>query len=159
VGACGKGYLVDLVGGLLEHRLGVDDYVVDAGSDLRRGPATPALRVGLEDPEDAARALGVIEWDAVGLAASATTRRSWGHGLHHILGGRSGRPVAEVLATWATAESCARADPLATAMFVAGPAEMPQIAALAGEGCALLTSDRRLIRPVAFPGEVFDAVA
>ncbi|MBV6760324.1 hypothetical protein KV605_28200 [Rhodococcus opacus] len=34
------------------------------------------------------------------LYASATTRRLWGAGLHHVLDGRTRRPVADVVATW-----------------------------------------------------------
>ena len=159
VGACGKGYLVDLVGQTLERQFGIADYVVDAGSDMRRGPQARVLRVGLEDPADLSRVLGVVQWHSTGFAASASNRRAWGEGLHHVLDGTTGRPVHGVVATWATAASCARADALATALFVAAPDDRQAVTQAVDGTWAALTSDGRLHRPADFPGEVFDVRA
>ena len=119
VGAAGKGYLVDIVAELLtEH--GHEDVVVDAGGDmLRRGPGT--IRVGLEHPSDPTRAIGVVELGTGALCASATNRRAWGDGLHHVIDPVTGLPTTRVVATWALAATALEADGLATALFFADP--------------------------------------
>lgn len=118
VGAAGKGYLVDLVGDLLSE-LGVSTQVVDAGGDVRtRGVP---LRVALEHPADPTKAIGVVELGATGadeaLCASASNRRAWGPGLHHILDAITGEPTADVIASWAIAPTALLADGAATALF------------------------------------------
>ena len=91
VGALGKGRLVDLVLDALAP-LGADDVVVDAGGDLAARGAP--LRIGLEHPyRPPSRDRGGEVTDAA-LCASATNRRAWGDGLHHVLDARTGRAGA-----------------------------------------------------------------
>lgn len=119
VGAVGKGRLVDLVFQLIGSRV-AGDLVVDASGDLRvrGGP----VRIGLEHPYDARRAIGVFEVTDAALCASATNRRAWGDGLHHVLDARTGAPVRRIAATWALADDALHADAAATALFFdAGP--------------------------------------
>lgn len=116
VGALGKGRLVDLVWALLH---GIPGRVtVDASGDLRVSGGVS--RVALEHPRDATRAIGVVVVRDAALCASATNRRIWGDGLHHVLDGRTGLPVREWVATWALAPDAMRADALATALFFDG---------------------------------------
>jgi len=119
VGAAGKGLLVDLVSAIIaEH---TDRFTVDASGDMFHGGAAP-LRVALEHPLDPTRAVGVVEVGAGdALCASATNRRTWGEGLHHVVDARTGRPTSDVIATWVVARSCMRADGLATAHFFVEP--------------------------------------
>lgn len=118
-GAAGKGFLVDLVAGLLQTS-GIEQFVVDASGDLlHRG--RPAERVGLEDPRQAGRVIGVLEVSDQALCASSTARRSWGEGLHHVIDPATGEPVRGVIASWVTCDSCAVADGLATALFLVEP--------------------------------------
>jgi thiamine biosynthesis lipoprotein len=119
VGAIGKGYLVDLVSELL-CAAGVASFVVDAGGDMRHQGDT-ALRVGLEHPFAADLAVGVVTLRNQALCASATNRRAWGDGLHHILDARTGLPVGDVVATWVIAATTALADGLASALFFTDP--------------------------------------
>jgi thiamine biosynthesis lipoprotein len=121
-GAAGKGYLVDLVAEVLD-RAGVSAYTVDAGGDIwHQGPEP--LRVGLEDPRDASRAIGVVNLPGgMSLCASATNRRAWA-GLHHVLDPVTARPVQDVIATWVMAGSGLVADGLATALFFVSPARL-----------------------------------
>ncbi len=114
LGALGKGRLVDLVLAAIPG----DEVVVDASGDLavRGGPQ----RIGLEHPFDPRRAIGVWEVTDAALCASATNRRAWGDGLHHVLDARTGEPVRTVAATWAVAPSAMRADAIATALFFDG---------------------------------------
>ena len=119
VGAAGKGQLVDLVAAELADA-GIGEYLVDAGSDmLRRGDG--AVPVALEHPFDPSRAVGVLNLQAGALCASATGRRAWGEGLHHVLDAATGRPVTTVVAAWAVAAQAMVADGLATALFLAEP--------------------------------------
>lgn len=122
VGAVGKGRLVDIVTGILR-RARIDDFTVDAGGDLRHVGRRP-LRVGLEHPFDAGRAVGVIELGEAALAASATNRRTWADGLHHVIDARTGRPVEGIAATWAVARSAMLADGASTAAFFLQPHEV-----------------------------------
>ena len=51
-------------------------------------------RIGLEHPFDPRRAIGVWEVTDAALCASATNRRAWGDGLHHVLDARTGHAGA-----------------------------------------------------------------
>ncbi|WZH52590.1 MAG: FAD:protein FMN transferase [Nocardioides alkalitolerans] len=168
VGAAGKGYLVDLVTGVVrgfdEHRAG--GVTVDASGDLVHvpGPGAAPYRVALEHPERPGFAVGIAALDGSpqrrALCASATNRRAWGDGLHHVLDARTGRPVADVLATWVVAGSALVADGLATALFLLDPAAAAELAA--AEDASYVRLDRgpggsghRLHVSPDFPGEVF----
>ncbi|AZZ51060.1 FAD:protein FMN transferase [Rathayibacter festucae] len=150
VGAAGKGQLVDLVLDELASA-GVERAVVDASGDLRaRGVG--AYRVGLEHPFDASRAIGVAEPGERALCASAGNRRAWGDGLHHVLDGRTGRPVDTVIATWVVADSTLVADGLATALFVCPPEVLAE--RFDFEFVRVLSAGGLHYSP-RFPGEVF----
>jgi thiamine biosynthesis lipoprotein len=124
VGAAGKGYLVDIVGRLLL-AAGVDEFVVDASGDIvHAGPAP--IRVALEHPADRSKAIGVVELANGSLCASASNRRAWGDGLHHIIDATTGLPADRVIATWAMAKTGLEADGLATALFLAEPSRLAQ---------------------------------
>ena len=115
VGALGKGRLVDLVTAALDDHDG--GLVVDASGDLTvRGES----RVGLEHPFDPSKAIGIATIRDQALCASATNRRAWGDGLHHVLDARTGVPVRTWAATWAFASDAMRADAIATALFFDG---------------------------------------
>lgn len=119
VGAAGKGFLVDLVGSLLD-AAAVTEYVIDASGDLlHRGQTTE--RVGLENPSDSRQVIGIANLTNQALCASATHRRSWGDQLHHIVDPLTGEPTRGVLATWVVSQTCAVADGLATALFLTEP--------------------------------------
>ncbi|KRF05663.1 hypothetical protein ASH00_09410 [Arthrobacter sp. Soil782] len=119
VGAAGKGQLVDLVSRAL-HDAGYPEHTIDAGGDmLHRGP-TP-LRVALEHPYTADSAIGVVDLQDRALCASASNRRRWADGLHHVLDATTGQCVDTVVATWVLAGDAMIADALATALFLVPP--------------------------------------
>jgi thiamine biosynthesis lipoprotein len=126
VGAAGKGYLVDIIAGMLLDA-GIEEYIVDGSGDLVHRGDEP-VRVGLEHPFDPSLAIGVYELSNGALCASAPGRRAWGTalhpGLHHILDGISGEPTTKVAATWAAASTGLVADGLATALFFTPGAEL-----------------------------------
>ncbi|MDQ0642221.1 FAD:protein FMN transferase [Microbacterium murale] len=120
VGALGKGRLVDLV--LAELGDVPGSVTVDGGGDIAvRGDE---VRIGLEHPFDRTKAIGVASIRDQALCASATNRRAWGDGLHHVLDARTGAPVRTWAATWAIAPDAMHADAAATALFFGGGAEL-----------------------------------
>jgi len=143
IGAVGKGYLAGVVADLVD-----GPCVVDASGDLvnRSGDV---LRVALEDPQDPTSAIGVVEVaDGDALCGSATNRRRWGSGLHHVLDARSGEPTRDVVAAWAGGPDAGWADGLATAAF------FTDLLPDTGHWWAALDRDRRMSGgPI--PGEVF----
>ena len=120
IGAAGKGQLVDLVAEQLRGH-GVTDFFIDASGDLLNGGQQP-VQVALEHPYDPSKAIGTVALGSGALCASASNRRAWGDGLHHVLDGTTGAPVRTVVATWARAGTAMEADALATALFLV-PAE------------------------------------
>jgi thiamine biosynthesis lipoprotein len=150
IGAAGKGQLCDLVGEVLRDH-GVGAFVVDASGDiLRRGPGT--IRVALEHPGDPTLAVGVAELGDGSICASATNRRAWADGIHHVLDATTGIPVDAIVATWAIAADAMTADGVATALFLTEPAAIP---VALGVEWARITSAGRIEVSAGFPGEVF----
>lgn len=111
-GACGKGYLVDLLGRLLlagsSSRNGTTAgagmrFLINAGSDLLSHDDQP-VAIALEDPGNPANAVGTASVDRGSFCASAPSRRRWGeaagHRLHHLLNAIDGLPADDVMATW-----------------------------------------------------------
>jgi thiamine biosynthesis lipoprotein len=114
LGAAGKGYLIDLIAGILRDS-GVTSYLIDAGGDLLHH-GTKAARIGLEHPSDPTQAVGVVRLGNESICASAGNRRAWA-GLHHIMDPHQAKPTTAVLATWVVARTALLADGLATALF------------------------------------------
>jgi thiamine biosynthesis lipoprotein len=149
VGAAGKGYLVDLVCDLLRDA-GVAEFIVDASGDLRTN-AVP-MRIALEHPLDPSKAVGIAELADGAFCASATNRRSWGNGLHHVLDALTGLPVRGVIATWVIAPTALVADGIATAAFFDLD---PEIVTREHAAFARLFYDGRIEASDHFPGEMF----
>jgi len=149
VGAAGKGYLVDLVVAMLDDA-GFDTFTVDASGDLFRRGAP--IRVALEHPYDPSKAIGVVELGDAALCASATNRRAWGNGLHHVIDGRTGLPTPQVAATWALAADARTADGVATALFFTDPTALRE--EFGADGVRIFSSGR-LERVPTFQGEIF----
>ena len=149
-GAAGKGYLVDRVADLLVEA-GITDFVIDASGDLlHRGSAGD--RVGLEDPSDPTRIVGIANLANGALCASAANRRRWGDELHHIVDATAGEPVNGVVASWVTHPSCAVADGLATALFLTDPDRLARHFTFA---YVRLLADGRAQLSTNFDGELF----
>jgi len=108
--------------------------------------------VGLEHPLDPRKAIGVVELAGASLCASASNRRAWGDGLHHIVDPRTGSPAREVIATLVVASSTALADGLATALFFTGA---HQLAKTFHFSYVRMYADGRAERSRDFPGELF----
>ena len=135
IGAAGKGYLVDCISDILKQD-GITSYVIDASGDIYT--ADTDQTVGLEDPFDTTRVLGVTHINNESLCASASNRRVWGEGLHHIVDPETAQPVSDVIATWVIAPTTMEADGLATALFFTAP---EQLQGLADFSYAILFND------------------
>ena len=124
IGAAGKGQLVDLLAAELQS-IGEESFLIDASGDLFRCGPEP-VTVALEHPYHPTQAIGMVPVSGGALCASASNRRVWGDGLHHVLDGTTGRPITTAVATWTMAESTMLADALATALFFVPGAELEQ---------------------------------
>ncbi|NYF17422.1 thiamine biosynthesis lipoprotein [Microbacterium sp. AK009] len=149
VGALGKGRLVDIVHGLLSERV-TGPLLVDASGDLR--VSGTELRIALEHPFDTTRAIGVVTASSGAVCASATNRRRWGEGLHHVLDARTGDPVRTIAASWAFASDAMTADAVATALFFDGG---PEIAHRWGAEWVRMTTDGRVEWSPGNPAQLF----
>lgn len=151
LGAAGKGYLADIIGGVLE-KLGTLDYIIDAGGDIvHRSPNRKSIDVALEHPTDPEQAIGVAHLGNGSLCGSGINRRKWGS-FHHIINPRTLRPQSGIAALWVTAASGLVADGLATALFFCSPERLLEHFDFE---YALVRDDHSLERSAGFPGDFF----
>lgn len=148
IGALGKGALVDRILDRLRAG-GVGPATIDAGGDIR--VAGRRERIGMEHPNDPSRAIGVWEVQDQALCASGVGRRAW-RGRHHVLDARTGEPVRQVVATWASAPDAMRADAIATAVFFDGG---PALADAWGASWVRVFTDGRVERSPGCPARLF----
>jgi thiamine biosynthesis lipoprotein len=97
--------------------------VVDASGDIRHW-GDGVLRVALEHPLDTTKAIGIAHVSGGAICSSATNRRAWADGMHHVIDALTGLPTRSIIATWAVAATALEADGLATALFFADPARL-----------------------------------
>jgi thiamine biosynthesis lipoprotein len=115
-GAAGKGYLVDIIGALLEEH-GIDSYCVDASGDmLFKHRENKKLKVGLEHPEDPTQAIGIVDLSKGSICGSAGNRRKWGD-FNHIINPHTLESSKEIRAVWVIAPTTMLADALTTCLF------------------------------------------
>ena len=183
-GACGKGYLVDSLGGLLtdsakapgsahqpatsggKRKSAGPEFVIDAGGDLLVRTSNP-IRVALEDPDDSSRAVGVAEIRDGAFCASAPSRRHWEVAvseqthlaIHHLLNAIDGLPVQQTEATWVAVRSASFGGyPTAVADGLATAlfvADPNELSSTFAFDCATLDVDRHATISAGFPGRFF----
>ena len=139
VGAIGKGYLIDIVAGLLSE-YGIAEYSINAGGDIcNRSNSGRMLRVGLEDPfvipvagtasisgnpgiSGIQSVIGSYDLSSKSIAGSSGNRRRWGNGgRHHIINAVTGVSPEHISAVWVVANTTLIADALTTALFFMPP--------------------------------------
>jgi thiamine biosynthesis lipoprotein len=124
------GWAVDRIGEGFD-RLGIDDYLIELGGEVRargQSPERRPWRVAVEAPLDGERRVqAVIELAGAGVSTSGDYRdfREFaGRRISHTIDPRSGEPVAHGLASVTVVHpSVAAADAWATALMVLGPVE------------------------------------
>lgn len=148
-GAGGKGYLIDLVGEVLEEN-NVFEYCIDAGGDILHKNKTP-IRVGLENPENTNQVIGVYTLPNASICGSAGTRRAWGN-FTHIINPKTLASPVDIIAVWVIARTALLADSLATCLFFVPASTL--INAYDFE-YILMRSDHSIEKSVNFSGEIF----
>lgn len=122
IGAAGKGHLIDMISTILD-KYDVKEYVIDASGDsLHRGKSENII--GLEDPRDTSKIIGTVLVQNASICASASNRRIWGEGMHHIFNPDTMQPEREIIASWVTASDAMIADGIATALFFTSPEKL-----------------------------------
>ena len=152
-GSLGKGYAIDLVGEMLDQQ-GIHSYCVDAGGDMRyRNTEGKPLRIGLEDPGNAGKVIGVATIKNESLCGSAGNRRAWDK-FHHIMDPRTLGSPRHLLTAWTVADSTLIADAMATCLFLVSPTDLlPHF----DFEYLILRPDYTVEMSKGFPGEVFEA--
>lgn len=128
--AIGKGFAADAVGKLLAS-IGYENYLVEVGGELSiRGLNAKGepWAIGIEAPlASQRRPHTVVHLTNTGMATSGDYRNFFeanGKIYSHTIDTRTGRPVTHTLASVTVVDKLAsRADALATALLVMGPAE------------------------------------
>lgn len=152
-GAAGKGYLIDIVGGILT-AAGAKSYLINAGGDILYYSAERSvLSVGLENPADTSEVIGVAQLQDGGLGASSGAKRRWQE-YHHIIDPTVLSSPQDILASWVMAADAMTADGLATALLLV-PAD--QLKADFDFSYAILASDMSLTYDQGFSAEIFKA--
>jgi thiamine biosynthesis lipoprotein len=148
-GACGKGYLADIVALIIEKN-GIAEYCIDASGDiLQKGPEV--LRVGLEHPDDPTLAIGVANVKNRSICGSSGSRRKWDR-FHHTINPHTLTSPTEIKAVWTIADTCMLADILSTALFLD---PQPDLYKDFNFEYVLLYKDNTAEKSKDFPGELF----
>ena len=129
LGGVAKGYAVDEAVRIMVKE-GVSAGIVNAGGDLRsfgKKPGGKPWKIGIQDPGDPQKLMGVLEIGESAVATSGDYQRYFekdGIRYHHILDPATGYPAdSGVRSATVIAPDCILADALATAAFVLGPDE------------------------------------
>jgi len=125
LGGIAKGYAVDKAFELLRD-LGYKNLIVNAGGDLRVGGSKPEgpWSIGIQHPRDPEKIMARISVSDTAVATSGDYEKFFihqGKRYHHILNPKNGSPAEECQSVTVLHNEGARADALATAIFVLGP--------------------------------------
>ena len=146
-GAWAKGYAVDRACEVLRTH-GQPAALVNAGGEIRGFGRDWA--VGIRHPRLPGAVLARLVPGDLGVATSGDYEQLFeqdGVRYHHLLDPRDGRPARGCRSVTVLARTCARADALATAVFVLGPREgMDLIERLPGVECLLVDADGELMQ-------------
>jgi len=116
-----KGHIVDLMAAKLE-RLGVSNYLINAGGDIRVGPIIPAgqtWNVAIQDATNPSQSVKTIPLRGGAMATSANYESLATKGYDHLVSMEAGQKASHTSVS-VTAPTCAEADSLATALFAMG---------------------------------------
>jgi thiamine biosynthesis lipoprotein len=130
LGGIAKGAVVDLLAEVLDERVG-PNYLIDAGGDILVSGLKEGGRpwvIAIRHPRDPQGFVGKLSLGVkngkIAVVTSGDYERYFeqdGRRYHHILDPRTGYPAQGTTSVTVIAPTCARADALATAVFVLGP--------------------------------------
>ncbi|TDV44121.1 FAD:protein FMN transferase [Actinophytocola oryzae] len=131
---CGvvKGWAVQQAADMLR-AAGVTEFCLNVGGDI--AAAGRRWSVGIRHPDEAHRVCGVLEVAEGAVATSGTYERG-----HHIVDGRTGRPVRDLVSLTVVAADLTTADAVSTAAFAMGAEGIAW--ADAQPGCLVFAVDR-----------------
>lgn len=150
-----KGYRVDRAARVLD-RLGVADYVIDGGGDMRfsTGDDGAAWPVAVAHPRRP-RPLGTVSMRSGAIATSGDYEWFFEHDgvrYHHILDPATGMPARRSVSATVIAPTAVDADALATGIFVLGPGAGIELAErLPGVEALVVAPDLSVHRSSGFP--------
>ena len=154
LGGIAKGYAVDRAIEALRKN-GIRRALVNAGGDLYAlgsGPGGEKWQVGIQDPRQENKLLGIIKVKDAGVATSGDYRRYFtieGRRFSHIVDPKTGQTVQDVpMSVTVIAPDATTTDALATGVFVLGPhagieliESLPQVEGMiVGEGMKKIAS-------------------
>ena len=152
LGGIAKGHAADRAVVALLAR-GAVGALANLGGDVRMAGAAPDgenWTVGIDDPHDPGRDLGVLTLVAGAVATSSRTRRRWvrsGRVLHHLIDPATGAPAeAGVDAAVIVAGHALWAEVLAKAALIAGPDEGAALVGRSGATGLLILDSGETIR-------------
>jgi thiamine biosynthesis lipoprotein len=154
-GAAGKGYLIDIVGTVIEMH-DIHTYCIDAGGDILHRNSTP-LAVGLEHPEHLDQVIGVLQLQNNSLCGSSGNRRAWQTEqgtMHHIIDPKTLTSPTEIIAVWVLANTTMLADGLATCLFFTPAAVLRESFTF---DYLIMRADHSVEHSLDFPAELFEA--
>lgn len=123
LGAVAKGLAVDWAAKTLAHFPGA---LIDAGGDVWASGVDPdggAWRVGIENPHDPARLLGMLKISGLAVCTSGRYRRQSPQEAsdHHLINPLTGRSVSGLMSVTVVGPEAVLADVAATAAMLVGP--------------------------------------
>ncbi len=154
--AVAKGYAVDQVSAAL-HEAGFSDHMVEVGGEVRvsgQTEAKRAWRLAIEKPTEEQRSIyEVVALGDQGMATSGDYRNFTvidGRRYSHTIDPVTGAPITHDLASvTVVADTCARADALATALNVLGPQKGPALAEAQGIAALFLVKTQDGVEAIA----------
>lgn len=117
-GAIGKGYLIDIVCEILREEE-ISSFCVDAGGDMHY-QGENEFKIGLENPIDTSKVIGIVSLKNKSIAGSAGNRRVWdisSQKINHIINPLLLTSDTNILAIWVIAETTTIADAMTTALY------------------------------------------
>jgi thiamine biosynthesis lipoprotein len=150
-GAAGKGYLIDIIGKILEEN-NIYAYTIDAGGDILHKSNSP-IRIGMEHPENFDQVIGVVNLNNASLCGSAGNRRAWGD-FNHIINPKEMKSPTHVRAVWVIAKNTLLADALTTCLFFISAHILKRTYDFQ---YVILKADFSIEKSASFPGELFQA--
>jgi FAD:protein FMN transferase len=147
-GAAGKGYIIDLIGALIEAD-GIASYCINAGGDILYKGTKP-IRIGLENPTDTDQIIGICHLHDGSICGSAGNRRRWGD-FTHIMDPKALSSPVNILAIWVVADSALIADALTTCLFFVRPEALTPAYRFE---YVILYPDHSFEKSSGFPGEL-----
>ncbi|OGH85627.1 MAG: hypothetical protein A2493_02065 [Candidatus Magasanikbacteria bacterium RIFOXYC12_FULL_33_11] len=150
-GACGKGYIIDIVSEMLNEK-NVKHFCIDAGGDIfYKSNGVEKMRIGLENPNDFSEVIGIVEISNQSICSSSGSRRKWGK-FSHMINPETLESPKDVVATWVVAETAILADALATSLHMV---DKKVFLGKYNFEYVIMYADNSVEKSVGFQGELF----